>query len=144
MESEKRELIEEVERLQQRASKGTRKEATYSRRVTDADSLSEELYALRTQRTETSAKLAHFDVEVSELKMAAESSKVRLALSQLTFQPTKVYLTDLTVQRDTRDASIAGCKARNLEPVQRGCGGGRAFWQIPCRKGASRSPSTVG
>jgi nucleoprotein TPR len=36
----------------------------------------EELYALRTQRTEASSKIAHLDVEVSELKMAAESSKV--------------------------------------------------------------------
>ena len=37
----------------------------------------EELYALRTQRAEASSKIAHLDVEVSELKMAAESSKVR-------------------------------------------------------------------
>jgi len=43
----------------------------------------EELYALRTQRTEASSKIAHLDVEVSELKMAAESSKVSYFVQSL-------------------------------------------------------------
>ena len=36
----------------------------------------EELHALRSQRQETSQKVAHLDVEVSELKMTAETAKV--------------------------------------------------------------------
>lgn len=38
--------------------------------------MTEELFTLRSQRTESSQKVAHLDVEVSELRMAAESSKV--------------------------------------------------------------------
>jgi nucleoprotein TPR len=39
--------------------------------------LAEELHTLRSQKTEASQKIALLDVEVSELRMKAESSKVR-------------------------------------------------------------------
>ena len=38
--------------------------------------IAEELLTLRAQRAETSQKIAHLDVEVSELRMAAQSAKV--------------------------------------------------------------------
>ena len=43
---------------------------------TNTDHPVEELFTLRSQRTESSQKLAHLDVEVSELKMASDSAKV--------------------------------------------------------------------
>nr|XP_031858524.1 uncharacterized protein CI109_006047 [Kwoniella shandongensis]KAA5525596.1 hypothetical protein CI109_006047 [Kwoniella shandongensis] len=58
IEREKKELFEETERLQQRSSKNT-----------------QELYALRAQKTEASQKIAHLDVEVSELRMTTETAK---------------------------------------------------------------------
>ncbi|KAL7420443.1 Protein mlp1 [Cryptotrichosporon argae] len=58
VEREKRELVEEIQRLQERSSKATN-----------------DLYTLRSQKTEASRKIAHLDVEVSELKMMAESAK---------------------------------------------------------------------
>lgn len=41
--------------------------------------MTEELFTLRSQRAEASQKVAHLDVEVSELRMAADSAKVSLA-----------------------------------------------------------------
>lgn len=43
-----------------------------------ADSVSvEELYALRSAKTDAAQKIAHLDVEVSELRMTTETAKVR-------------------------------------------------------------------
>lgn len=38
--------------------------------------MSEELYTLRTQKSEISQKNAQYEVEVSELRMAGDSAKV--------------------------------------------------------------------
>ncbi|WOO78025.1 Nucleoprotein TPR [Vanrija pseudolonga] len=57
-EREKRELLEEIQRLQERSHRAT-----------------QDLYTLRSQKSEASQKIAHLDVEVSELKMAADSAK---------------------------------------------------------------------
>lgn len=37
----------------------------------------EELYALRSAKTDAAQKIAHLDVEVSELRMTTETAKVR-------------------------------------------------------------------
>ncbi|WWC63005.1 uncharacterized protein I303_105603 [Kwoniella dejecticola CBS 10117] len=58
IEREKKELFDETERLQQRSNKNT-----------------QELYALRAQKTDSSAKIAQLDVEVSELRMTTETAK---------------------------------------------------------------------
>lgn len=104
VESEKRELLEEVERLQQRTTRSTRKlpDSAYSRSWT----FPEELYALRTQRTEASSKIAHLDVEVSELKMAAESSKVCFKLEYGWYQ--------FNEQRATQALQAARAEVLNL------------------------------
>ena len=77
IEREKRELLEETERLQQRSNRVTRgliPSMLLSRTLIIC--FAEELFTLRSQRQDSSQKLAHLDVEVSELRMAAESSKV--------------------------------------------------------------------
>lgn len=49
-----------------------------------ADSVSvEELYALRSAKTDAAQKIAHLDVEVSELRMTTETAKVRFFLHLL-------------------------------------------------------------
>ncbi|KIR70583.1 nucleoprotein TPR [Cryptococcus deuterogattii CA1014] len=58
IEREKKELYEEAERLHQRSNKNI-----------------QELYALRSAKTDAAQKIAHLDVEVSELKMTTETAK---------------------------------------------------------------------
>ena len=77
MDREKRELVEEIERLQQRSTRITREyRVVWWADVISHANVAEELHSLRTHRTEASQKIAHLDVEVSELKMAAETAKV--------------------------------------------------------------------
>lgn len=58
IEREKKELYEEAERLHQRSNKNI-----------------QELYALRSAKTDAAQKIAHLDVEVSELRMTTETAK---------------------------------------------------------------------
>ncbi|ADV25676.1 nucleoprotein TPR [Cryptococcus gattii E566] len=58
IEREKKELYEEAERLHQRSNKNI-----------------QELYALRSAKTDAAQKIAHLDVEVSELRMITETAK---------------------------------------------------------------------
>lgn len=53
-----------------------------------ADSVSvEELYALRSAKTDAAQKIAHLDVEVSELRMTTETAKVRFFFLHLLSPP---------------------------------------------------------
>ncbi|KAE8542037.1 hypothetical protein D1P53_001516 [Cryptococcus gattii VGV] len=58
IEREKKELYEEAERLHQRSNKNI-----------------QELYALRSAKADAAQKIAHLDVEVSELRMTTETAK---------------------------------------------------------------------
>ncbi|EIW67749.1 hypothetical protein TREMEDRAFT_64341 [Tremella mesenterica DSM 1558] len=77
-EKEKRELLEETERLQQRLNRNA-----------------QDLYTLRAQKTDSSQKIAHLDVEVSELKMAAESAKFNEQRSVQALQASRVEILNL-------------------------------------------------
>ncbi|KAK8864149.1 hypothetical protein IAR55_001395 [Kwoniella newhampshirensis] len=79
IEREKKELFEETERLQQRSSKNT-----------------QELYALRAQKTEASQKIAHLDVEVSELRMTTETAKFNEKRSSQALQSARAEILNLS------------------------------------------------
>ncbi|WVF69077.1 hypothetical protein IAT40_003851 [Kwoniella sp. CBS 6097] len=79
VEREKKELYEETDRLQQRSNKNT-----------------QELYALRAQKTESSQKIAHLDVEVSELRMTTETAKFNEKRSSQALESARAEILNLS------------------------------------------------
>ncbi|ODN74219.1 hypothetical protein L202_07665 [Cryptococcus amylolentus CBS 6039] len=79
IEREKRELYEETERLQQRGTRNT-----------------QELYALRSAKTDAAQKIAHLDVEVSELRMTTESAKFNEKRSTQALESARAEIITLT------------------------------------------------
>ncbi|WVR06682.1 hypothetical protein IAU60_003714 [Kwoniella sp. DSM 27419] len=79
IEREKKELFEETERLQQRSTKNA-----------------QELYALRAQKAESSQRIAHLDVEVSELRMTTETAKFNEKRSSQALESARAEILNLS------------------------------------------------
>ncbi|ORX37030.1 hypothetical protein BD324DRAFT_650644 [Kockovaella imperatae] len=104
VEREKRELIEETERLQQRSNR-----------------ITQDLFTLRSQRQDSSQKLAHLEVEVSELRMAAESSKFNEQRSAQALQTARneiLQLNKSVADVDERFAKYRAEKSSELSQLQ--------------------------
>lgn len=106
-----------------------------------ADPESEELHTLRSQKAEASQKIAHLDVEVSELRMAADSAKVSSFVHHLRFNNLRPdygkinSLTCVSVQRGAKHAGSGWSSGRGAQARTSGRGGRRAFRAVSRRKG---------